>query len=445
VIRSKAPETRLFYASEELYVPPATGYYARLNAVVGSWAQLAEPLRAGFSSEHDGRPVDHVVYLKAFVVGYLENIIWDTALAERIADSLSIRMFLGYGPTERTPDHSSISRARNRFSEEQLQAVLSKVVDLCFKQGLLGGGPVAADSTLNCANASLSSLKNVQTGLSVTEHLKQAREANEPAEVNNKAYVSGTDADARIAKKGSARRGMYYKTTHVTDFQDQIILAVHTGTADTHDPTAAIEPLERAKERLESQGKRLGVVVADAGYDDSTFHAAVEGMGGTPLTNYTDKPSNKSEEVQKDRFVFVAERDVYICPNGAELARSSTYRQKTDCGFSSKVVRYLSRLEDCAGCPLKGSCLSGKSKQRSINRREHEDARLRNMARCHTDDGRAALKKRKEISEPPFAHMKRHGGLAVVNCRTLGRVQVKTIVGAIVWNLQKLAKVTQVA
>jgi hypothetical protein len=55
---------------------------------------------------------DPVVYLKMFLVGFLENVIYDTDLAERCADSLAIREFLGYGLSQEPPDHSSISHNR---------------------------------------------------------------------------------------------------------------------------------------------------------------------------------------------------------------------------------------------------------------------------------------------------------------------------------------------
>ena len=106
MIQTKIPDTRLFYGAEELYRPSRTNYYARLNAVIcssyGSWRSFCSPLRSRFCAAQNGRPVDPTVYFKAYVIGYLENIVYDTDLAERIGDSLAIREFLGYGPTERT-------------------------------------------------------------------------------------------------------------------------------------------------------------------------------------------------------------------------------------------------------------------------------------------------------------------------------------------------------
>ena len=44
------------------------------------------------------------------LVGYCEGIDSERGIAWRVADSLSLREFLGFGLAEQTPDHSTISR-----------------------------------------------------------------------------------------------------------------------------------------------------------------------------------------------------------------------------------------------------------------------------------------------------------------------------------------------
>ena len=159
VIRAKEPDVRLFYGFEDVYRPCSTSFYSRLNSVVGSWSDLCQPLRGCFSEKKNGRPTDPVVYFKIFLIGYLEGIIFDTDLADRVADSLMLRSFAGYEITERTPDHSSLGRVRGALSKGgHLDAVMTKVVGMCVKAGLVQADEVAADSTLLRANTSLSSL-----------------------------------------------------------------------------------------------------------------------------------------------------------------------------------------------------------------------------------------------------------------------------------------------
>ncbi len=89
---------------------------------------------------------------------------------------------------------------------------------------------------------------------------------------------------------------------------------------------------------------------------------------------------------------------------------------------------------------MRGACLGKETKRRTVTRLKNEAARERNVARCHTDEGRAALRRRKTVVEPPFGHMKRFGGMRLVSCRGEKRVKTKTFMAALGWNLLKLAK-----
>ena len=45
-------------------------------------------------------------------------IVYDTELEYRIADSLTLRRFLGYSLEERTPDESTLRKTRHQMPEE---------------------------------------------------------------------------------------------------------------------------------------------------------------------------------------------------------------------------------------------------------------------------------------------------------------------------------------
>ena len=210
MIRKQDSPQPLFYAAAEISRPAAGNFYLRLSAAVGDWEKLAAPFAPAFAAER-GRPTDPTVYLKIFLVGYLENICYDTDLAERIGDSIALRQFLGYSLAEAPPDHSSISRNRGRIAGCcRIEEVLEGVVELCRAQGLVAGAETALDGTLIPTNASLSSLRSITTGQSVGEHLAAVREHNaglaagEPrqsSQISNAAFRSTTDPEARIARK----------------------------------------------------------------------------------------------------------------------------------------------------------------------------------------------------------------------------------------------------
>ena len=401
--------------------------------MVSNWGEFCAPLRRCFSEKKDGRPVDPTVYFKIFLIGYLEGIVEDTDLAERIADSISIREFLGYGLCERPPDHSSISRVRGAFGKgDALSGLLQETVNRCVKAGLVDGKLVAVDSVLLRANTDMERLVSMKTGMTVKEHLKHCRETNQPKTVSNEEFRAPSDPDVRMAKKRGTPAGMHYKATHVTDSKSQVVLATILSLADVGECEAAIPALEQARLSLEKKDLPLGTVVADSGYDDGKFHAFVETLKATPLTNYQVTPSPKTPGFAKSDFVYDPESDTYRCPQGKLLTRNG----------GGERPAYLAKKSVCQKCPFKDLCVSESQRSRTIRREPGETARERNIARCHTDEGREQLKRRKIIVEPPFAHMKRNGGLSRLNCRTATRVKAKVFVAAIAWNLMKLVQAT---
>jgi len=434
VIRKQELKQPLFYEAQQISPPAAGNFYLRLNEAVKDWGALAQPFAAAFDARL-GRPTDPVVYLKIFLVGYLENIVYDTDLGERLGDSLAIRQFLGYALTEAPPDHSSISRNRALIGGRcDLGKVLERVVALCIEQGLVEGKEVAVDSTLIPANASLSSLRSLPTGQGVREHLAEVRERNKVSEkpeklkVSNEEFRSRTDEDARLAQKPGTPRGMYYKGTHVTDGANGIILAAGCELADTADTEAAKPVLEHSQRTLQEHDLALGTVVADAGYDGAQFQAAVEALGATPLTNYKEDSTQKAEGFKKADFHYDAEADCYLCPAGKRLRRKR---------MGEGEVSYRANPRDCAVCAHRAPC-AGHNKARQITRSCYEESRQRNIARCHTEEGRAALRRRRHIVEPPFGHMKTYGGLGRINCRGKLKAAVKVVLAAVAWNLIKL-------
>ena len=151
-------------------LPEATpdAFYRRVNATLEKigfakevWS-ICEPAYADAS--RGGRPgIDPVVYLKMLTVGFFENLPGQRAIANRCADSLSIRGYLGYSLTEATPDHSSLTVIRERLSVEQLEAIHQVLLKALRAHGLLRGRKLGIDSSVIEANASLRALESRTT------------------------------------------------------------------------------------------------------------------------------------------------------------------------------------------------------------------------------------------------------------------------------------------
>src|SRR3954463_13292088 len=72
--------------------------------------------------------------------------------------NLAHRWYLGYALDEELPDHSGLTRIRQRLGVDVFQRFFEQVVDLCQEAGLVWGRELYVDATKVAANASLDSL-----------------------------------------------------------------------------------------------------------------------------------------------------------------------------------------------------------------------------------------------------------------------------------------------
>lgn len=145
----------LFLSSLEQRLP-ATNLYRRLDAAldlacVRDWV--------GDLYAERGRPsIDPVVFFKLHVIMVMEGIRSERQLMATADLNLAHRWYLGYGFDEPLPDHSSLTRIRQRLGVETCYRLFERVVDLCQDAGLVGGKELFFDGTKVRANADIDSL-----------------------------------------------------------------------------------------------------------------------------------------------------------------------------------------------------------------------------------------------------------------------------------------------
>ena len=117
-----------------------------------------------------GRPsIDPVVFFRLQLVMYLEGLRSERQLMRLAADRLSVRWFVGYGLDEALPDHSTLTRIRERYGLEIFRRFFDAIVEQCIAAGLVWGKELYFDATKVQANASLDSIK---PRFAVDEHLR---------------------------------------------------------------------------------------------------------------------------------------------------------------------------------------------------------------------------------------------------------------------------------
>jgi transposase len=94
-----------------------------------------------------GRPsVDPVVFFKLQLVMFFEGLRSERELMRVAADRLSVRWYLGYDLHEPLPDHSNLTRTRERFGLPVFRLFFERIVEECAKAGLVRGDEMFFDS-----------------------------------------------------------------------------------------------------------------------------------------------------------------------------------------------------------------------------------------------------------------------------------------------------------
>src|SRR3954447_7025672 len=106
-----------------------------------------------------GRPsIDPVVFFKLQLVMFFEGIRSERQLIATASLNLAHRWYLGYALDEPLPDHSSLTRIRQRLRLAIFERFFEQIVDLCQEVGLVWGRELYVDATKIEANADLDSL-----------------------------------------------------------------------------------------------------------------------------------------------------------------------------------------------------------------------------------------------------------------------------------------------
>ncbi|HEX8933258.1 MAG TPA: transposase, partial [Pseudonocardiaceae bacterium] len=130
---------------------PKDNFYRRLEATLdlSFVRELVAPLYAG-----GGRPsVDPVVFFKLQLVMFFEDLRSERQLMRVVVDRLSLRWYLGYDLHEPLPDHSSLTRIRERYGLGTFRGFFDRIVEMCVEAGLVWGEELFVDSTTVRANA----------------------------------------------------------------------------------------------------------------------------------------------------------------------------------------------------------------------------------------------------------------------------------------------------
>jgi transposase len=284
--RRKPKQQPMFMAATEIVKPASHPFYTKVNEILdqNKVDRRLEFLCKRFYAPTMGRPgLAPGVYFRMLLLGYFEGIDSERGIAWRVADSLSLRDFLGFNVTEETPDHSTMSRTRRLIPVETHKAVFRWFVKVLGKEGLLDGQTVAIDATTLEANAAMRSIRRRDDGRKYEEFLKDLAKADgienptreqlarldrkRKKKGSNKEWMSPADPDARIAKMKDGRTHLAHKAEHAVDLESGAVVAITLQPADLGDTTTVHATLKEAQVNAELINERgVEEAVLDKGY-----------------------------------------------------------------------------------------------------------------------------------------------------------------------------------
>lgn len=397
--RPRKKQADLWIATSDLAQTPGHPFYDRLSRVLAeaSFDEFVEERCRSFYADGKGRPsIPPGTYMRMLLVGFFEGLDSERGIAWRCADSLSLRQFLGYDMSEDTPNHSSLSRIRQRLDVEVHQDVFAFVLKVLGQKGLLRGQTIGIDATTLEANAALRSIVRREDGTSYQDYLIELAKASgiatpsradlaridkrRPKKGSNDDWKHPHDPDAKITKLKDGRTHLAHKAEHAVDLDSGAVLAVTVQDATVGDPATMKQTMVATVGNVlavhhdpacEGSISERGLTewVADKGYHSNATMEMVDACG---LRSYVSEP-DRGRRQWRDR----------------ESARKGTY----------------------------------------ANRR-----------RLRTKRGKAMMRRRGELLERTFAHCLETGAMRRVHLRGRGNILKRYLIHVAAFNLSLIMR-----
>ena len=436
-----------------------------------------------------GRPsIDPVVFFKLQLVLFFDGLRSERQLLRVVADRISLRWYLGYDLSEPLPDHSSLTRIRDRYGFDVFRRFFETIVEQGMSAGLVWGEDLSIDATKVAANADLDSLR---PRFAVEAHLAQLFAAegddghggegngdadgagegdtptmlpvdlSEPARVDlavqaatrhdwigqagrpDRAQRSGpyrrtadfrvstTDPDATPMPQGDGRTRLGYQDHYVVDGgRARIILTALVTPAEVQENQPALDLLWWTRFRWKLRPRQIA---ADTKYGTVANIVAIEDQGiraYVPFSEVGQRPGLFGEQ----DFVYDAAADIYRCPSNEAL------RFLSQCQTTRRRI-YAAPAARCRTCPLKAQCTTS-TRGRRVSR-SLDMSYLDRVRGYHATEPYARAMRKRQVwvatqRVPGFAEAKDWHGLRRFRLRGLEKVNGEALLVAAGQNLKRL-------
>jgi len=447
----KDHQEKLFIQFQLSNYVPADNFYRRLKKL------LNLDFLYQSTSKHYGKEgqksIDPVVFMKLMLVGYLENITSDRRIVSIAGMRMDILYFLGYDLGEDLPWHSTLSRTRKLYGEEQFITLFKQVLKLCINEGLIAGKRQAVDSALIKANASKSSMieRQVMEDASVFSQELNDNIEDEPAPSEkpkggnkndsgkksalvNQTHYSPSDPDARLTMKPGKPMNLYYRSQISVDTASHFITYIQAFPGNAADKISLPEMLGHIVGNMKENNIQVKEILADTGYSSGE---AIRALIAHDIEGYITNSGTYKHSRENEGFIYDAENDQYTCVKGVHLP----FRRIESAHNKPTILKkiYESNISDCKNCPLKKGCANARGFKKLI---DSIDKQLYAYMQQQIESVKGKRMKllRSSTVEPVLGSLVNYTGLKQINTKGIKQANKCMLMAATAYNLKKLLK-----
>jgi transposase len=303
---------------------PADDDLRRIEALI-DWGQVRRTAEPFYRPGGAGRPgLDPAVLVKLALVLAWRGMGSMRETLRVARTDVSIRRFLGFGLTERLPDHSTFSHAQTkRFADSSVFGQLfTAVLRQCTEAGLVGGRRLVVDGTHIEADAALRSLRAELApsdgdgdGEIVPDASAEPRPVLALAEprtgptpkrtASNAMAVSRSDPDAKLRHKPGHRTHLVHRGQVAVDPKARVIVAVQAERATGSEADCLKDLVTRAR----FAGHAVAELAADSGYAGQDAYATLDALEAVALIPPQPGAKHAAAEEARERMRTPSGRD----------------------------------------------------------------------------------------------------------------------------------------
>lgn len=454
--RSREQDEFFILGSMEQLIPE-DHILRRVDAVLDlSW--LEEIVADTYTAREGRRSIDPECALRLMLAGFFQGIVHDRALIREAHVNIAIRWFAGFGLQEALPNHSSLTRIRQRWGADRFEMIFKRVVLQCAEAGLVEGETLHVDATLIRANVSWENVVKVHVDKVVEAHEKQEQSPDDNNDDNAQYKAdahNAEQADAKPKRKGAGRKKKAkpkvkrfcktdpeatvstscstrrmepcYKHHTAVDDKVGVLVDVKVTTGEASESLELIDQIDRVEQTL---GTTIENVTADAGYGKSANYGELERQRKNAVI--PPQPQARSaKKIPARRFKYDARHKRVKCPGGKILLPSSRTKNQTI---------YRAKTKDCQACPMRRRCIAETARARTIAIADDQEALLRARRRRHrwSEEQWRLYQRHQNKVEGWHGEAKNQHGLARAVRRGLENIRIQAYVTGIVMNCKRL-------